>query len=301
MLLALAILVRHVEFILSAASILDHASIRQLLRTVTFRGKTFLTSSHLLWQPWLEWEMSLEDNNEHVHQVFLERISQPHSEIEATSAAYSSFCSARCPQEYETRMVQLTAASRDAKFKWSGEKRYQKTREELETALDWDAYVRWETDTRTKHSDEDLTRGVFERAIASASSASAANPAYKEVEIAFWQRYAAWAEDDQVIQRAVRACPGSGRLWARCPDANVDFALGLGLLIGAADIAELFVAQAAAANRQQDSDLVITLLGRGLSHGARNQFLHAKSSRENGSVYLAIGKVSAGMGARPAE
>jgi hypothetical protein len=57
------------------------------------------------------------------------------SASEITSAAYSSFLSEFCPSEYEQRMVDVTSISQRAKFKWTSEKRFGKTREDLEQQL----------------------------------------------------------------------------------------------------------------------------------------------------------------------
>lgn len=207
--------------------------------------------------------MSLDGNGEQVHQVFLERIAIPHAEVDATSSAYSTYCTANCPEEYEARMVQLTTASRDAKFKWSGEKRYHKTREDLEAALDYETYIGWETDARAKNPDSELARGVFERAIATAAKAAEADPAYKYFEVGLWERYAVWSGDDNVRLRAVRACPGSGATWAKCPDVDVELVISMGELKQPVDIAELFVARAAAASRAGELEAVVGLVGQG--------------------------------------
>lgn len=96
--------------------------------------------------------------------------------FEATSSTYSSYCSENCPEEYERRLVDITTIAQTAKFKWSGEKRFGKTREILEADLPTSflSYIEWETDPRAQNpknakspsSDPLLTRSIFERAIA---------------------------------------------------------------------------------------------------------------------------------------
>ena len=70
-----------------------------------------------------------------LHQLFVDRMSTPHSDMDATASDYSKFCSDYSPNDYETRMVAATAASQSAKTKWSLEKRFGKTREDLEMQL----------------------------------------------------------------------------------------------------------------------------------------------------------------------
>lgn len=96
---ALAVLLRHVEFVLGCVSgsagiattdgtahqvnddvstFLTADSVRGMLRAVLARGSGLLTESHLLWQPYLDWEMRQGDLT-HVHEAFTERMSIPHS------------------------------------------------------------------------------------------------------------------------------------------------------------------------------------------------------------------------------
>jgi hypothetical protein len=55
--------------------------------------------------------------------------------MDATATEYSSFCSELCPEEYESRLVQITSMAQPAKVKWSIEKRFGRTREDLEQLL----------------------------------------------------------------------------------------------------------------------------------------------------------------------
>ena len=114
---------------------------------------------------------------------------------------YSTFCSEKCPNEYESRLVQATRASQIAKRKWDGETRFGKTRQDLEQQLvgpqtsssrllqtttdliaAYTAYVEWETEPRARKNtnpkapitDPNLTNAVFERAIAACARAAAA-------------------------------------------------------------------------------------------------------------------------------
>jgi hypothetical protein len=146
--------------------------------------------------------------------------------MDDTLSAYSTFCTNNCPNEYETRMVQCSKASQGAKTKWSGEKRFHKTREDLESAIDYTFYIDWELDVKSKNRDESLIRGIFERAVAAAAEAAGGNAEYKYFEAGLWERYIAWSGNDaRVLRRAVRACPGTGVLWAKCMYEEVSVGL----------------------------------------------------------------------------
>ena len=67
--------------------------------------------------------------------MYLERLQCPHVDIDSTAADYSSLCTAHCPNEYEARMIQATAATQGAKAKLNSEKRHGATRQDYEDQL----------------------------------------------------------------------------------------------------------------------------------------------------------------------
>ncbi|WVN86727.1 uncharacterized protein L203_101899 [Cryptococcus depauperatus CBS 7841] len=167
---------------------LDIDTTRGLLQAITKQGLGILSESQQLWQLWIDWEMSILERTqkelEQIHEVYLERLSTPHSTIDQTTSNYSSFCSTYCNEEYEQRLVRATEVSQNAKYKWNGEKRFGKTREDFElqlvcaTELTAQAqifleYTKWESNARTKsnahgrtpNADIVLTGAVFERAV----------------------------------------------------------------------------------------------------------------------------------------
>jgi len=96
---ALAILLRHIEFVLACAggsagivttdgndiqideevsSFLAEDVVRGTIRAILARGSGLLVESHLLWQPYLDWEIRLGDLAR-VHEAFTDRLSIPHS------------------------------------------------------------------------------------------------------------------------------------------------------------------------------------------------------------------------------
>lgn len=142
-----------------------------------------------------------------IHELYLQRMACPHlgeslivslrltTDMDRTSDSYSRFVSEYSPNEYEQRLVAATEASHDAKIKISTEKRYGKTREDLEQELAqcapeditsrgqvFASYISWETDPRartsrknekTPSSDPVMIRSIFGRAIAMYAQAAA--------------------------------------------------------------------------------------------------------------------------------
>ncbi|WVQ71771.1 hypothetical protein IAR50_001312 [Cryptococcus sp. DSM 104548] len=174
--------------------LLEEGLTRAMLRSAVAHSNALLSESQQVWDLWIGWEMGLlkaasgEQKNEQiqqVHQMYNDRLRIPHSTMQQTTSDYSSFCSTYCNQEYEQRLVYATDISQEAKRKWSGEKRFGKTREEFEfqlVAAGGDAssqapvyleYVNWEANARAKPNahgkgpnlDPVLTAALFERAV----------------------------------------------------------------------------------------------------------------------------------------
>ncbi|ORX37192.1 hypothetical protein BD324DRAFT_681110 [Kockovaella imperatae] len=226
---------------------LEKETVRSMLKEVVDRGRGLLSQSSALWNSYMDWELSVAEmpqDLEFINGIFVDRLSTPHMDIEETSARFSTFCSQHAPDSYETRLVAATAAAQSAKFKMSGEKRFGRTRSDIEQTItvadplsSFASYIEWETDPRAKHpksskaprSDPQLISAVFERAVAAYGQAAAAASAvqqetavdagypYKVVEAGIWRRYVDWTEDGDnrasLVQRASRACPQIGAAW----------------------------------------------------------------------------------------
>ncbi|KGB79737.2 hypothetical protein CNBG_5575 [Cryptococcus deuterogattii R265] len=175
------------------SAFLDIETTRGLIKAAVDLGNGLLSESQQLWQLWIDWELGLLEGAkgtgkreaiENVHDVYLQRLAIPHSTIDQTTSAYSNFCSTYCNEEYEERLVKATEISQTAKYKWSGERRAGKSREDFELqilyATDLAAqaqvfieYSKWESTARVKPTahgkgpnvDITLTRAVFERAV----------------------------------------------------------------------------------------------------------------------------------------
>ncbi|KAL0254058.1 hypothetical protein I308_101437 [Cryptococcus tetragattii IND107] len=172
------------------SAFLDIGTTRGLIKVAVDLGNGLLSESQQLWQLWIDWELGLlegakgtgkQEAIENVHGVYLQRLAIPHSTIDQTTSAYSNFCSTYCNEEYEERLVKATEISQTAKYKWSGERRAGKSREDFELqivslcaqAQVFVEYYKWESTARVKHTahgkgpnvDITLTRAVFERAV----------------------------------------------------------------------------------------------------------------------------------------
>lgn len=80
---ALAILQRHIDFLLAKHEVeveefLTEETKRGMLQAVVQRGAGLLSTSHLLWQPWLEWEKTV-SSPERIHNMFMDRLAVPHT------------------------------------------------------------------------------------------------------------------------------------------------------------------------------------------------------------------------------
>lgn len=187
--------------------------------------------------------------------MYLDRLRCPHLDIEATSANYSSLCTAHCPHEYETRLVKATAAAQGAKAKLNSERRHGATRQDYEdqlagvfagppsTEADFQAlmpypasrlpllqsYIAWETDPKAKPPgaksgptmDPMLIRAVFERTLTAYAEASSNTSddserlAYKDGEASIWVRYVNWLRNSKRLDDALVA---ANRAVRACPE-----------------------------------------------------------------------------------
>ncbi|KAF8908958.1 hypothetical protein CPB84DRAFT_1766490 [Gymnopilus junonius] len=161
---------------------------------------------------------------EHVQRLLLDRLRQPHSNIEETFQSYSSFTTNYLPaQDYESLLVATS------KIRGQGLKAFER-RERLEAAItqtgnsldSFNQYIGHER--RAKNPDLFVTRGVHERAIAeTARRRFAGEPGAEEALRLFWTSYCDAMRimdfgielELDIYRRAVRSVPGSGEVWSR--------------------------------------------------------------------------------------
>lgn len=200
--------------------------------------------------------------------MYLDRLRCPHVDIETTSANYSSLCTAHCPNEYETRLVEATAAAQGAKVKLNSERRHGATRQDYEdqlacvfaqrisTKADDQAlipnsasrlpllvsYLAWETDPKAKPvgaksgptMDPMLVRAVFERTLAAYAEASTTSTndserlAYKDGEASIWVRYVNWLRHSKRLNDALVT---ANRAVRACPEVAVVWVSLLQLMV----------------------------------------------------------------------
>ncbi|KIK08003.1 hypothetical protein K443DRAFT_1909 [Laccaria amethystina LaAM-08-1] len=206
---------------------------RGAIAGVVSKGINHLTQSHLLWDIQRDWEMQVLEGAsgsekatfvEHVKQLHLDRLHQPHSNSDETFQSYSSFTTNyQTPQDYEQLMV---AAS---KIRTQVVKAYNR-RERLESALaqsnysleSYANYIRYER--QAKHPDLSVTQATYERAVAEAAKRRFNGiEGSEEFLRAFWIGYCdalriLGAEKNvrlSTFRRAIRGVPESGEVWAR--------------------------------------------------------------------------------------
>ncbi|KAK2465199.1 hypothetical protein APHAL10511_002553 [Amanita phalloides] len=246
--LSIPILKRHLQFLLDHHSeyhsgedmrptelgeIFTTEWTREAIADVVNKGVDHLTQSHLLWDQQRDWEMDVleaatdSDRDalvQHVQQLLLTRLRQPHANFEDTFQSYSTFTTNyKPPAQYESLLI---AAS---KVRGKGERAFER-RANLEGLLtqssySLDAYAHYVTvERRAKYPDILIISTTYERAIAEAAKRRFNGEEGAEQALrVFWIGYCDAlrilnAERDAqltVLKRATRSIPGSGEIWAR--------------------------------------------------------------------------------------
>ncbi|KEI40381.1 uncharacterized protein L969DRAFT_621145 [Mixia osmundae IAM 14324] len=197
-----------------------------------------ITGGQPIWRAYVAFEEGLLshkrslDQTSRVANIYLERLAQPHAGIEDTFQAYSTFVSNFEDQgQYEDKMVAANAIVSAAKTSYSLRERYESRLTQLQyTPEAYTSYIDWELEVDAP--DLALVEGLFERAVND-------NPASVDL----WDQYLrhltrtlptidleeidevdtdaailALANAQQqlvaVAERAVKAIPGAGQLWA---------------------------------------------------------------------------------------
>ncbi|KAK4048669.1 Splicing factor [Microbotryomycetes sp. JL201] len=191
--------------------------VRQASRDTLDSGGHHLTQSHRIWNLWRDFELGLlklkpsPEQLEFVDKLFLDRLTVPHTEMDSTFAAYSSFVTKHRNDDYDTLLPKANKIYGQAKQKMN-------EREEEEAKLkaqDYSEsayidYVSWEREV--KKPDVVLTRALLERAVKDHPSSLALWEEYIDfaVGLALWSSYVRAAEKtatevdvDQLYQRAI--------------------------------------------------------------------------------------------------
>ncbi|KAF8798785.1 hypothetical protein BYT27DRAFT_7202479 [Phlegmacium glaucopus] len=246
--ISISILQKHLEFLIerhaqyssgeqlkpnALGELFSTAWTREAIDEVVKKGASYLTQSYRLWDAQRDWELEILEiapNHEkptlvaHVQTLHLNRLHQPHSNLEETFQSYSSFTTKYLPpQDYEGLLVSAS------KIRGQSTRNYDR-REPMELSLSkldnplaaYTQYIGYER--RAKHPDLFVTRGIYERAIAEAAKRRFnGEPGAEGFLRIFWSGYgdalrilhAGVDVELEIYRRAVRSVPGSGEVWAR--------------------------------------------------------------------------------------
>ncbi|KAI9568595.1 hypothetical protein HD554DRAFT_2099306 [Boletus coccyginus] len=202
---------------------------RGAISEVVSKGTGHLTKSRYLWELQRDWELEMIEAaspNErpelvqHVEELHLARLQQPHAGHEDTYQSYSSFTTAYKPAtEYEPLLVSAS------KLRSRAVKAYER-REPSELSLtSLDTYMQYlAMERRGKSPDVFIVSGLFERSIAEAAKLRITGEGNAEQTLrTLWLGYIDFLRgqgtDDsdlaRTIKRATRSVPGSGEVRAR--------------------------------------------------------------------------------------
>lgn len=172
----------------------------------------YIPDSHRIWNIYIEFQTLFSNNTpELLKEMYLQRLSVPHAYIEDTFVQYSTFITAHFNRNYEDEMLKGNKI-------YSGTKRAVEYRDNWEITVRDDPalsvyaqYIHWEQKRPKKYQNQELVKALYERALL-------VHPFIPEV----WDDYLLFLCDkfypqdvvDSVVDRAVKACPWSGTLWA---------------------------------------------------------------------------------------
>ncbi|KAF8120579.1 hypothetical protein EV363DRAFT_1474306, partial [Boletus edulis] len=241
--LSIPILQKHIEFLVDRHAyftvlevppeeLADHFSTawtRKAISEVVSKGTGHLTRSRYLWELQRDWELEMIEAAspaerpelvQHVEELYLTRLQQPHAGYEDTYQSYSSFTTTYKPAtEYESLLISAS------KLRSHAVKVYER-REPSELSLtSFDAYMQYlVAERKGKFPDVFIVRGLFERTIAEAAKLRIAGEGNAEQTLrTLWVGYIDFlrmqgideSDLERTIKRATRSVPASGEVWAR--------------------------------------------------------------------------------------
>ncbi|KAM0789923.1 hypothetical protein ACM66B_006763 [Microbotryomycetes sp. NB124-2] len=190
--------------------------VRQACRDVLASGGNHLTQSHLVWNKWRDFELSVlkltstPEQLEFVDKFFLERLAVSHTDMDNTFAAYSSFVTRHRNDDYDTLLPQANKIYGQAKQKMNErEEEEAKLKAQNYAEAAYLEYVSWEREV--KKPDVILTRALLERAVKDHPDS-----------LALWDEFIDFAGTVgkkaplqlQICERAIRHVPASASLWS---------------------------------------------------------------------------------------
>ncbi|KAK4054023.1 Splicing factor [Microbotryomycetes sp. JL221] len=200
--------------ILSAVFSLEQ--VREACKEIIVSGGNHLAQSHLVWNPWRDFELQLlklsptPEQLEYVDKFFLERLAIPHTDMDNTFASYSTFVTQYRNDDYGTLLPAANKVYGVAKQKMNEREEHEANlKRQGNTEHAYLEYIAWEREV--KKPDITLTTALLERAISD-------HPTSLEL----WETMVDFAGTVgkkaplqlQACERAVRSLPGSATIWA---------------------------------------------------------------------------------------
>ncbi|KAG0229970.1 Splicing factor [Actinomortierella wolfii] len=183
--------------------------------------KWHVAKSHLIWNPWLAFEMEIFSDNassddiQRVRKMCVDRLGVPHLELEKTfSEEVSTFVSNHLPADYENTMVELRGIVAQTRKALSKVEPFEQSLIDTQNSVAaYRDYIRYESHHNV--IDYSKLKTLYERAVASHPLVPALWDDY--LSILMNTKQTGFGRD-QVIQtcvRAIRNCSWSGALWAK--------------------------------------------------------------------------------------
>lgn len=178
-----------------------------------------IPNSHLVWNIYRDFvSLDLDNETEKPHtvsrlkQLYLERLAIPHATLGDTFSAFSTFITAYDNDNYENEMIKANKIYAAALKTLQARDQWESTIASNNSLENYAAYIQWEIIKPKKYQEKQLIIALYERVVGE----------YPHNFAAIWDDYITYlqyAEEpydrrSSVLERATKACPGSGELWA---------------------------------------------------------------------------------------
>jgi len=203
-------------------SILNFEEIQKLCEKAINITKFDLTSSHLIWNIYKDFELQILEENpspekiKQINEIFLDRLKTPHFDIDNTLNSYSNFQSTYDNMNYEKNLVAASKKVSKVKYHLKDRQKFEdKISEHPETLKNFYDYINFELNQ--KFIEIKQTKILFEKALS-----------FHCLDPNLWEKYILFIINKmnvkQVIlnicKRAIRNCPWSGKLWIHYANAK---------------------------------------------------------------------------------
>ncbi|CAG8435082.1 2926_t:CDS:10 [Ambispora gerdemannii] len=207
--------------------------VRNVLREANKKAGCNIPESYIIWNTYLNFEteimQSSQSNHEeqklNVRDLYLDRLSVPHKNLEQTWQDYSQFISKNFSGDYESIMVEANKIYSKTSQRYRKKETYEDSLVNSNYSLvEFRKYINYEENERSnieKSKDPEdkkykqiahwLVIMLYERALV-----------YHYIDETFWDDYIGYllkykkiAQAVEVAERSVRNCPWSGMLWSR--------------------------------------------------------------------------------------